>query len=179
MEIGKFRELILYIAQQSQKDQGYGRVKLFKLLFFIDQEHYRRFGRTITEQQYCKMEHGPVPENGAMVLDQLEQEGALSTRERQIIQHTQKRAIAERNPDLYVFTEQELDMVDEIIKSYRGMSAREIKRISHKGLGWRLADLGEIIPMGVSLIYERRLNDEELSYATGLASSREFQLSHG
>ncbi len=37
------------------------RHKLAKILFFADQKHLARYGRTITSDTYCAMEAGPVP----------------------------------------------------------------------------------------------------------------------
>ncbi len=37
--------------------------KLTKILFFADQKHLSRYGRTVTSDSYCKMENGPVPSN--------------------------------------------------------------------------------------------------------------------
>ena len=48
----KLRELILYLARESEGDDYFGVVKLNKLLFYIDFEAYRRFGKSVTEQEY-------------------------------------------------------------------------------------------------------------------------------
>ena len=50
---------VLYIIQQMG-----GKVdmhKIFKTLFFADQEHLSRYGRTITGDVYIAMNYGPVP----------------------------------------------------------------------------------------------------------------------
>lgn len=39
------------------------RHKIAKILFFADQKHLARYGRTITTDFYCALEAGPVPSN--------------------------------------------------------------------------------------------------------------------
>lgn len=39
------------------------RHKIAKILFFADQKHLARYGRTITSDFYCALEAGPVPSN--------------------------------------------------------------------------------------------------------------------
>ncbi len=40
---------------------GCDKLKLFKLLFFLDFEHYEKTGRTVTGFSYRAWDHGPVP----------------------------------------------------------------------------------------------------------------------
>ena len=40
-----------------------GIVKLFKLLYFLDFEHYKQIGRSVTGLQYYAWKMGPVPED--------------------------------------------------------------------------------------------------------------------
>jgi hypothetical protein len=40
-----------------------GKHKLAKILFFADEKHLARYGRTVTSDFYCAMPNGPVPSN--------------------------------------------------------------------------------------------------------------------
>jgi len=51
--------VLLVVNELSNVD----RHKIAKILFFADQKHLARYGRTITSDFYCAMEAGPVPSN--------------------------------------------------------------------------------------------------------------------
>jgi uncharacterized phage-associated protein len=56
----KFINSILFFAKNTDPKK-LGIVKLNKLLYYIDFEHYKKYGRPILGDIYIKMEHGPVP----------------------------------------------------------------------------------------------------------------------
>src|ERR1700733_4521543 len=64
----KFKELVLYLSQRSAGDEGFGAVKLNKLLYRSDFEAYRLLGRPITGETYIKQEFGPVAADLPIVL---------------------------------------------------------------------------------------------------------------
>lgn len=50
----------VYFARTTEK---FGLVKLFKLLYFLDFEHYKEIGRSVTGLDYKAWKQGPVPED--------------------------------------------------------------------------------------------------------------------
>jgi hypothetical protein len=52
----KFKELILYFADQSREDPGFAQTKLNKLLYSCDFEAFRRLGHSNTDATYQKLE---------------------------------------------------------------------------------------------------------------------------
>lgn len=67
----KLRQLILLISRASEGDSPFGSVKLNKILFFSDLTAYRRWGRTISGEEYQKLEHGPSPKRMKPLLDDM------------------------------------------------------------------------------------------------------------
>lgn len=53
----KLVEAVLYFATNVKK---LGKVKLFKLLYFLDFEHFRDTGRSVTGMDYVAWKMGPV-----------------------------------------------------------------------------------------------------------------------
>lgn len=49
---------VLFVVNETSKIDKH---KLAKILFFADQKHLSRYGRTITSDFYCAMANGPVP----------------------------------------------------------------------------------------------------------------------
>jgi uncharacterized phage-associated protein len=58
--IEKFINCALYFAKKTDPNK-IGILKLNKLLYYIDFEHYKKYGRPILGDIYFKMELGPVP----------------------------------------------------------------------------------------------------------------------
>lgn len=54
----KLINTIIYFANKVDKC---GKVKLFKLLYFLDFEHYKLTGRSVTGLDYYAWKMGPVP----------------------------------------------------------------------------------------------------------------------
>lgn len=54
----KLEEAVLFFAKRVKK---LGKTKLFKLLYFLDFEHYRDTGRSVTGMDYFAWKMGPVP----------------------------------------------------------------------------------------------------------------------
>lgn len=142
----KLEELILYIANQSEADARFGATKLNKLLFFSDFSAYARTGKPITGVVYRKMPYGPVPETVEAVKFKLLNTKDLIEERRRVISHHQHRLVATREPDLSLFTAQEISIVDQIITRFHKHNNKTISEISHMTAGWQLAESGEVIP---------------------------------
>jgi uncharacterized phage-associated protein len=54
----KLINAILYFASHTRHC---GKIKLFKLLYLLDFEHFRQTGRSVTSLDYRAWELGPVP----------------------------------------------------------------------------------------------------------------------
>ncbi len=153
----KFRELILLICARSEGDKKFGATKLNKLLFHSDFSAYLAFGKAITGQLYFKLPNGPAPKKLKLAYKEIEYFG-----------RTQKKPIALRQPDLSVFTPQEIDLVHSKIQKFWNLSASEISEQSHGFLGWIVAKDKEIIPYSTALVGTRKPSAEEQAYGLEL-----------
>ena len=54
----KLIEIVKFFAQQTKR---LGKIKLFKLLYFLDFTHFRETGRSVTGMDYFAWKMGPVP----------------------------------------------------------------------------------------------------------------------
>ena len=143
----KFKELVVYIADQCRGDPAFGVVKLNKLLYLADFAAYAKLGKSITGAKYIKLERGPAPSRMLETRRDMEQaqeiwvqrgshEGRLA----------QDRIVPRRVADVSVFEEGELAIVDETIAAFREDNATQISDFSHESVGWQIADLQEAIP---------------------------------
>lgn len=161
----KFRELILYLARESEGDDYFGAIKLNKLLFNVDFEAYRRFGKSITDQEYQALPLGPAPRAVVPILKDMVEQGDLFIREEPCYGYVQKRPLALREPDLRVFSQEEIALIAHALLRFRYMSASQISDLSHEFLGWSLAEEGETIPYAVALLGRDELTEQEGKHA--------------
>jgi hypothetical protein len=144
----KFRELILYIARESERDEHFGATKLNKILFYSDFWAYRK-----------------LP-----VVRKMEDHGDCVLAEREYFGRTQKILLASREPDLSLFSGTEIAIVRDIIERLQGLNATDVSELSHQFIGWQLAEEGEDIPYSTALLgHPRPPTPAEIEYGKKLA----------
>lgn len=162
----KFRELLLYVARKTEADPRCGSVKLNKILFYCDFEAYRRFGRAITGEEYQKLEYGPAPRRLLPQIEEMEREGVCAWADREYFGFHLKKLLPLREPDLSLFTGEEIDIVNTVIDSLWDLNATEVSDLSHRFVGWQVVDPGETIPYETVFVGPPRpLTDQETVWA--------------
>ncbi len=171
----KFRELVLYIADRCNTDSWYGKTKLYKTLFYSDFGMYEKTRRSITGTRYLAWEHGPVPESqerGYIERIMIE-DGELALQKK----GEQRRYIPLREPDLSVFTAEEIAVVDEAIERLKDDTAVAASARSHRdSLGWKAAyaehnatNRQVVIPYDTVFVSNRKLDEFEEAHGLALA----------
>jgi hypothetical protein len=145
----KLEELIVYIAQKCCEHERFGSIKLNKILFFSDFLSFQIRGKSITGSEYQKLERGPAPRKMKPILNRLEANESIVVWPKPVIVHgrqcIQKRPAARRNPDLAIFSGDEIEMVNSVIYSLKDDTADQVSQMSH-AIGWDLAAMNETIP---------------------------------
>jgi hypothetical protein len=127
----KLRELILYLSSLSEKDRHFGATKLNKLLFSADFLAYQRFGSAITGQAYQALPQGPAPRRLKPVMDQMKAAGDIRIHVGTKYRFRQLRPVAVRTADLAKFTNQEHDLICEVVERFWNFNAAQISDESH------------------------------------------------
>jgi uncharacterized phage-associated protein len=126
MDIFKFdeartREAVLFILNFLDAVDKH---KLSKLLYFADKIHLERYGRTITGDEYIKMEYGPVP---STVYDVIK-----GNRCDLIPIHTKgTRLLPDRDADIEELSESDIICIRESIEQYGDKDFGELTDVSH------------------------------------------------
>jgi hypothetical protein len=170
----KFKELILYIAQESEGDSTFGATKLNKILFFCDFLSYRAYGEPITGQRYFKLPFGPAPRALVPVVQELIEEEACIKVQRSRFGRPQETLFAKREARLEVFTSRDIALADYVLRQLRGNDAKEVSDLSHEFIGWHLAGDQEDIPYEAIFLGDPRkltLTEEEVQYGRQLSAS--------
>lgn len=167
----KFKELILYIAQESEGDSTFGATKLNKILFFCDFLSYRAYGESVTGQRYFKLPFGPAPRPLVPVVKELIDEGACVKVARSRFGRPQETIFAKREADLEVFNSRDIALVDYVMRQLRDNDATQVSDLSHEFIGWQLAGDREDIPYETIFLGDPRklmLTEEEIQYGQQL-----------
>ena len=81
---------------------------------------------------------------------------------------TQNRAVNLRAPNLSVFSAEQISLVDRIIEELWDLDAEAVSDLSHRMMGWRLADLNETIPYETVFISSEPLTETDVQRAREL-----------
>ncbi|MBD2801423.1 SocA family protein [Xenorhabdus sp. M] len=138
----KALEAILYVASNAPNPDIY---HIGKILYFADRKHLDRYGRLITGDTYIAMKDGPVASNtydmiklargnGRYVPDGCDIQNirfSLSVDGREIR--------AYRTPDDDVFSDSDIECIDEAIAEIGHLTFAKIRTMSHDSV-WQHAD---------------------------------------
>jgi hypothetical protein len=167
----KFRELVVYIAEQTVDDPGFGDTHLNKVLYWSDFRAYSEMGDPLTGARFFKLPYGPAAKPLIGVRDELVAEGAVEVIEPPLGSKTARKTIPQRAANTKVFSQSELRLVDEVIHKLKGRTAIAVSRRSHKEPGWKLVDMYEDIPYDAALIARDRAPAEVRQRGEALAAS--------
>jgi hypothetical protein len=144
----KLSELVLYVAARSEHVRHFGLTKLHKILFFSDFRCYRDSQKTITGATYVKAKYGPVAKELDGIIDELQERGEALVVRRvlPVSRYEQKRLVPLRRPELGQFSGFEIAVVETVMDELRDLTAEDVSKLSHEFVGWKLAEMGEIIP---------------------------------
>ena len=170
----KFRELILYIADQSRDDRWFGAVKLNKILYFCDFQAFAWLHEPITGATYARLREGPAPRQLMRERRALLDEGLASIETQQVFRYTQQRLVpTRRGCELgNGFTESEKEVIIEVLGFLKPMTAKEVSDLSHEEVGWILAQDGETIPYETAWIPPVSDVDAQMMSEGGAASMK-------
>jgi hypothetical protein len=166
----KFKELMLYAAERSKTDERFGATKLNKILFFSDFLSYGLAGVPITGATYQKLEKGPAPKQLKPIAREIVSEKSGIFIKRPWFNYTQTVLIPMRPANRNLFSAEEIDLVDEVIRDLAPRDASETSELSHdRSEAWQIAEIGEIIPYEAVFLSTRKPTSVDVQRAQELA----------
>lgn len=126
-----------------------GKKKLAKLLYFVDFDFYEKNQRSITGDVYKAYPKGPLPEHLNVILTNLAQNNAIKIS--LIKEWGEEYAPTEvytgiKSADTSVFDEEEIKMLDRVVKKYGGLNGEQLAELSHLEAPYASAKPFEEIP---------------------------------
>lgn len=165
----KLKELMLYVARQSEDDPLFGSIKLNKVLFYSDFLAYGTWGQSITGSAYQRQEHGPCPRGIKHAQQELVDAGDAEVNQVRRLDFLQKRLIARREAKLDSFSGPEIGLINRVIADLRDLSATEVSLRSHNEGLWRFFDQKEGIPLSAVFLSAAPLPLQGIAKAHELA----------
>ncbi len=131
-------QAVLYILQQM------GGVcdihKCHKILYFADNEHLSRYGRSITGDSYIKMDFGPVPTCVYDLFKAVRGDSYFASQVEDIRNNyfhfvNNKDMVASRQPDMDYLSQSEVEVLNKYIAELKNKNFNEVSEASH-GYAW-------------------------------------------
>ena len=155
---------VLYIIQQMG-----GKVdmhKIFKTLYFADQEHLSEYGRTITGDVYIAMNYGPVPSKTDDIFKAVRGDSYFQPGEFKYLFHFINRffVVADAKPDMDYLSVSDKKCLDASIAKCINLSFAELTAMSH-GLAWESTKRDQRMAYS-DILSEKGDTEEYINYTT-------------
>lgn len=116
--------------------------KICKILYFADRMHLSRYSRSITGDEYIRMQYGPVPSHVDDMFKAVRGDSFFSdTSEAEVLKeyfsfYNRYTVQQKKQPDMDYLSETDIECLDESIAQCKDMSFNELTEFSH-GLAWQ------------------------------------------
>lgn len=159
----KLIQSIIYLAKNTR---FCGKIKLFKLLYFLDFEHYKITGRSVTGLKYSAWKMGPVP---TTLFDELESPepdfaSAISISE---IATSRGKPMLSLNPinefSSELFSKRELKLLERLASEYREAKSEDMIEATHlENMPWDKVFNKQGMPQAeIPYEYALQINEKE------------------
>lgn len=151
IEKGKYKQVILFLLNSAANNTLLGKVKLFKLLYYVDFDHYQAFKTPITGDIYYKFPYGPVGTTVESVLQEMASDGLITISTKPIGEVTQYvfTPLTESKPHK-VFSPSEMEVLEQVAKKWANHRTTEIVTATHGEAPWRAVEMGSEIPYSLA-----------------------------
>ncbi len=141
----KYRNAIIFFAQKIQNGT-LGKLKLMKLLYYLDFDFFEKYGKSITGDEYLRFENGPVPRMAEKIIKEMNgKEIKITHRKTKEGLNDQQHIEATGDFDINVFTKEEIIMLEEIASKWEKFSGSEMKTATHGEAPWISTNPNEVI----------------------------------
>lgn len=166
----RFRELIVYASKKCANDPHFGAIKLNKILYHSDFRAFERFGVPLTGVRYQKLQFGPAPKSLLLTRRSLIEEGAIRLDKAPLVWgYEQHRTVALRSPVMSLFSDKEIQLVDEVISDLWGKTGTEVSDASHD-VRWRVVNMHDSMPYELAHLSNEEFTSRDRTRTEELAT---------
>ena len=142
--VQKFKEVLLYVLNKVGSRPNIGQTVIYKLLYFIDFNHYEKYEEQLIGASYQKNHYGPTPVEFTKLVKAMEGHDLVKY-EDEHFKYPRTKYIPLKEPDLSVLSARELDTINEVLERLGHMNAAQISDYSHSDVPWRTTEKNKII----------------------------------
>ncbi|MFH1048119.1 MAG: type II toxin-antitoxin system antitoxin SocA domain-containing protein [Patescibacteria group bacterium] len=141
----KYKNIVLFFANKI-KNGTLGKLKLMKLLYFLDFDFFEKYGQSVSKDEYLRFENGPVPRMAEKILKQMNGKEIKISKIKIGAGYNDKHHIEPlKDFDINQFSKEELMMLEEIADKWERFSGSEMKTASHGEAPWIATEPNKII----------------------------------
>lgn len=147
----KYKNVVLFFAKRIQNGT-LGKLKMMKLLYYLDFDFFEKYGRSVTGDEYLRFENGPVPRMAEKFLKEMNGKEIKITKRKVADGYNDQMHIeALADFDVNVFEKEELVMLEEIAGKWEKFSGSEMKNASHGEAPWIATKPDDVIDYNLAL----------------------------
>jgi uncharacterized phage-associated protein len=155
----KYRNAILYFVSHINNNT-LGKIKLMKLLYYLDFDHYEQFGTSVTGDDYLRWDMGPVPTRARAVIDQMIADRQLLVENEDIgLLYSRSRYTALQPYMVHVFLPTEVAVLFAVAEKWEHHSGSDMVRAVHGEPPWLETAANAVIDYRLAL--KRSIKDSE------------------
>jgi transcriptional regulator with XRE-family HTH domain len=151
--VQKFKEALLYILREVGAKPNIGETVLYKILYFIDFNHYEQFEEQLIGATYIKNHFGPTPLEFAQIVNTMIKAQEIEKISSTYFKREQKKYLPLREPNLTFFSGIEIKTIDEVLDRLSDMNATSISDYSHQDIPWMVTTDG--YPINYETVFYR------------------------
>lgn len=170
-------KLINAIVYFAQRVKSLGKIKLFKLLYLLDFEHFRQTGRSVTGLSYHAWKLGPVPiqlmqewEDPEPDFDQ-----AITIKPELVIDHERETVIPRVEFDDSHFSKRELRLMEGLAERYRDTYSQKMIDVTHQENGAWAKVWNEGRGFDQEIAYRLAVSDDDPQREAVLEIAQEYE----
>lgn len=158
----KYMNAILFLCKQLG-GSVIGKKKLFKLLYYIDFDNYeyKESMKSITGSSYVAWKMGPVPSDRGRILEAMISDNLLEESEVHFSDNINNavKYVAKEEPDMSLFSEDEIFIMERVIKKYGQLSGKQLEILTHTEAPYIATEQNEVIDYGLAFYRETVFDD--------------------
>jgi len=172
----KLVQAVLYFAINTR---SLGKIKLFKLLYLLDFEHYRQTGHSVTGLRYSAWKMGPVPVSLAQEWDEpdTDLEAVITIVNEPVYDHT-RQAVKAKVAAAFVddhFTRRELRLMADIVERFRDTQSARMIDVTHAENGAWAKVWNQGAGLNDTIAYELALSKDDPHREDILGAAQEYE----
>lgn len=185
-DVEKFITCLAFFADK--KLPGLTKLKVCKLLYYVDKHHLIRHGRPVTGDIYYRLDKGPIPSASLNIMDEVISTDEVSCGEGSNSEKLSKYLKIQRfpnkyptfqlkqNPELDNLSESEIEALEQVLDKYGRCSASALIESTHAEAPWQKAAPNAEIDYRLFFENDPDARPEALEYMESMCENTELIL---